>query len=397
VNLTVGKPAGNEPETDITHDRRVAVGALSGFSVAVTADRRREEQAKLLERRGATVLLGPVIRTLPLDVEASLRDATESLIKRPPDIVVLTTGLGVRSWFAAAESLDLGADLLGALRPARVLARGPKAAGAAITAGLDIAWQAPDATGQEIVEHLVTIGPRDSAGGRARVAVQLDGAKEAVLASAIESLGYEVVGVRVYRWTLPEDRVPAARLVSAVADRAVDAVTFTSAHAIANFLSLADEQGARRRVIDVCCRGEVLPVCVGPVSASRARALGLGDPVQPTHPRLGAMVQALVGSFVGRSRALDLNGTQVLVQGRLIAVGNESPVSLTDRERAVLDVLACRPGVVVSKETLLRTIWPDQSDDHVVEVTIGRLRRRLGPAGAAIETVMRRGYRLAIT
>lgn len=31
-----------------------------------------------------------------------------------------------------------------------------------------------------------------------------------------------------------------------------------------------------------------------------------------------------------------------------------------------------------------------------VEVTVGRLRKRLGPIGASIDTVMRRGYRLDV-
>ena len=70
-------------------------------------------------------------------------------------------------------------------------------------------------------------------------------------------------------------------------------------------------------------------------------------------------------------------------------------MSLTDRERSVLEVLSERQGVVVSKQALLQRVWNDDSDEHAVEVTVGRLRRRLGPAGSSIETVMRRGYRLA--
>ena len=38
---------------------------------------------------------------------------------------------------------------------------------------------------------------------------------------------------------------------------------------------------------------------------------------------------------------------------------------------------------------------PNTADDHAVEVTVGRLRRRLAPASEGIETVMRRGYRLS--
>src|SRR5262245_17269509 len=110
------------------------MGPLAGYTVGVTADRRGEEQVQLLERRGAKVLHGPTIRTLRLSEEEALRDATESVIGDPPDLVVLITGLGTRGWFDAAESLGLGEALHAALLPAAVYARGPKAAGAAMTA-----------------------------------------------------------------------------------------------------------------------------------------------------------------------------------------------------------------------------------------------------------------------
>jgi uroporphyrinogen-III synthase len=91
-----------------------------------------------------------------------------------------------------------------------------------------------------------------------------------------------------------------------------------------------------------------------------------------------------------------MGGHDVTVQGRFVVVGTDDPISLSDRERGVLDVLAERPGVVQSKATLLRAVWGgNESDEHVVEVTVGRLRQRLGTAGIGVETVVRRGYRLA--
>ena len=41
----------------------VAANDLHGFTVAVTADRRRDEQTVLLERLGAQVLMFPLLRT----------------------------------------------------------------------------------------------------------------------------------------------------------------------------------------------------------------------------------------------------------------------------------------------------------------------------------------------
>ena len=53
-------------------------------------------------------------------------------------------------------------------------------------------------------------------------------------------------------------------------------------------------------------------------------------------------------------------------------------------------------GRVLSRADLLRTAWRDEpADEHAVEMTVARLRTALGPAGRVVETVVKRGYRLA--
>ncbi|MGN6680769.1 MAG: uroporphyrinogen-III synthase, partial [Streptosporangiaceae bacterium] len=52
---------------------REASQVLAGFTVAVTADRRRDELAGLLERHGARVVLAPALRIVPLADDARLR------------------------------------------------------------------------------------------------------------------------------------------------------------------------------------------------------------------------------------------------------------------------------------------------------------------------------------
>lgn len=373
---------------------RVFLGALGGFRVAITADRRADEQAELIARRGGDTLLGPVIRTLPLGDEEGLLASTRALIESPPDLVVLSTALGVRGWCTSAEGLDMLDDLRAALGGAQVLARGPKAAGAAMTYGIDVGWQTPAATYAELLDHLAARPANGPDGRPLRCAVQLDGERVSSLTPRIAALGYEVVPVPVYRWDLPADMGPALRLVSAVADGAVDAVTFTSAHAVHNFAAIARTAGVLPQVLSSMSSGAVAVVAVGPVTASTIRSIGITDCVEPDHPRLGAMVQALVRHFADRAVVIDLHGIQVLVQGRMVCVGGAEPVRLTDRERGVMRALARQPGAVVSKAALLSEVWAGESDDHVVEVTVGRLRRRLGPAGERIQTVTRRGYRL---
>ncbi|MFN2506854.1 MAG: winged helix-turn-helix domain-containing protein [Acidimicrobiales bacterium] len=71
--------------------------------------------------------------------------------------------------------------------------------------------------------------------------------------------------------------------------------------------------------------------------------------------------------------------------------------SLTGRERAVIAALARRPGAVISKDSLLQEAWePDRAGLHTVEVTVGRLRQKVQPAGIVVGTARRRGYWLEL-
>lgn len=371
-------------------------GPLTGFTIGVTACRRADEQIELLERKGATVLHGPAIQTHPLVPEAELAEATRAVVADPPDFTLLSTGIGVRAWFEAAESLGLAEPLLEALGRSQVIARGPKAHGAAVTNGLDVQWQAPNGWASEMTEHLARIGVAGC-----RVAVQLDGASGAPLAKAVGEIGAVPVPVPVYEWTMPSDTTAAERLVEAIADRRVDGVTFTARPQVENLATIAERMGALDALV-AALAGPVVPICVGPVCASGITDLGLPEPVQPERPRLGSMVLTVADSFLSRGRELTLAGFDVRIQGRAVLLPEEvaagaatATVLLTDKERDVLDALAERPGNVWSKDDLLRRVWAGaESDPHVVEVTVGRLRQRLGPAGVGIETVIRRGYRL---
>jgi uroporphyrinogen-III synthase len=367
----------------------MSIPPLAGYTIAVTADRRREEQVELLRRRGADVLEGATVRTEPLSDDAELHAAIEQIIADPPDITVILTGLGVRSLLGAAESMGRGEALLDAIACSAVYTRGPKASGAALTAGIDVVWRTVGERSTELLEEL-----SDLARAGARIAVQRDGAAEPYLADALAALGADALDVPVYRWSMPEDVGPALRVLEAVCAGTVDAITFTSSPAVRNLFALADRSGRRADLL-AALDGPVVATCVGPVCAEAASAVGIERAVTPKRARLGTMVQSLAAELGARARQLVLLGTDVTLQGGLAMVGADS-VRLSDRERGVLHALADAGGAVVPKRTLLRDVWrePD-GDEHVVEMTVSRLRRRLGHAGLAVETVPRRGYRLA--
>jgi uroporphyrinogen-III synthase len=367
----------------------MSLAPLAGYTVGVTADRRRDEQVELLRRRGADVFEAPTVRTVPVVDDAALADAIDQIVRRPPEITVLLTGLGVRSLLGAAESMGRGEAVLSAIASSQVYARGPKATGAAVTAGIDIAWRTPGERSSEILEEL-----GEAAHGGTRIAVQRDGDSRPLLADALAALGADVLDVPVYRWSMPEDPAPAQRLVESVCAGTVDAVTFTSSPAVRNLVALADIAGCSDDLVEALS-ARVVAACVGPVCTETAVDVGIKQAVTPSRARLGSMVQVLAAELSGRARRLVLHGVDITLQGG-VALVSGAEVRLTDRERAVLHALADAEGAVVGKRSLLRGVWGDASgDEHAVEVTISRLRRRLGPAGLALQTVPRRGYRLA--
>lgn len=253
--------------------------------VGVTADRRWEEQARLLTDRGAEVLHGPTLRTIDLSTSEALRSATVALADQPPDYLVVTTGMGLKRWLEAAAPWGLHGPLVASLVRARVVARGAKANSVARGAGLDVWWRAPEETMQEIVDHLAG---HDVSG--ARVAVQLFEPEGHPSTEALRALAGELVEVPVYQWALPDDTAPAERLLDAALAGDLDAVTFTAQPAVHNLFRIAGRRGDELRA---AFNAGLVASCVGPVCASAATEEGIDAPIWPDPPRLPAMVRQL--------------------------------------------------------------------------------------------------------
>jgi uroporphyrinogen-III synthase len=367
----------------------MTAGPLDGFVVGVTADRRASEQAELLRRRGAEVVLGPSIETAYLANDDALRAATVQLIDAPPDYLAATTGIGVRAWFEAAQVWGLGDALLDALAGTKIAARGPKAAAAVQAAGLVVWASAANEQMDQLLGHILA---EPIAG--ARVAVQLYGMPAPEFADAVVDAGATVVEVPVYHWRTPDDPAPALRLAQAAIEGRLHAITFTAAPAVTNLFVLAAEAGIAGALLDAFNLEGLVAACVGPVCARGATSAGIVAPLVPDAGRLGLMVRALSERLARDRRTVPMAGVDVVLQG-LVAVVGEDRVRLNSRERALLDALATRPGSVVSRPALVREMWRSTgADPHAVEVAVARLRPRLGAAGAALVAVPGRGYRL---
>ncbi|MEV8333797.1 uroporphyrinogen-III synthase [Streptomyces niveus] len=362
-------------------------GPLAGFTVGVTAARRADELGALLTRRGAAVVHAPALRIVPVSDDTELLAATKELVGNPPHVVIATTAIGFRGWVEAADGWGHGQDLLDTLRGTELLARGPKVKGAIRAAGLTEKWSPDSESMAEVLDRLLTEG----VDGR-RVALQLHGEPLPGFVEALRAGGADVVVVPVYRWMPPEDIAPVDRLIDATLARTLDAVTFTSAPAVASLFSRARERGLLDGLVEAL-HHDVLAACVGPVTALPLQEHGI-DTVQPERFRLGPLVQVLCLELPGRTRTLTVAGRRFEIRGHAVLLdGDLRPVPPAGM--ALVDALAKRPGWVVSRADLLRALPGAGTDEHAVETAMTRLRTALG-ASELIQTVVKRGYRLAL-
>jgi uroporphyrinogen-III synthase len=366
--------------------------SLAGFTIGITAARRAEEFATLLTRRGASVVSAPAIRIIPLADDTELERVTGELIADPPQIAVATTGIGFRGWMEAAEGWGLAEQLRATLGGTRMLARGPKAKGAIRAAELREEWSPASESSAEVLDHLLAEGVEG-----VRIAVQLHGATTewepiADFCEVLRCAGADVVPVPVYRWEPPADRGPMDQLIEAVVTSAIDCVTFTSAPAVASMLMRAKETGVLEGVLHAL-RSRVPAACVGPITAAPLEELGVPT-TMPGRARLGALARHVAEELPRRAGRINAAGHTISVRGACVVVDG-TVKQLAPAPMALMRSLARQPGRVVSREDLLAALPGGGDDTHAVETAIARLRAGLGTP-KAIQTVVKRGYRLAI-
>src|SRR5258705_1185618 len=370
-----------------------ALAPLTGFRVAVTSAGRAEELVALLDRHGQSVTSAAAITMVPLPDDDGLREHTEALSDVPPDVVIATTGIGFRGWVAAADGWGLTHELLVALGKARIVSRGPKATGALRAAGLPEEWSPESESSRELLHYLVEGGISGQ-----RIAVQLHGATDdwdpfPEFLDQLRAAGAEVVPIRVYRWHPAPRNGDFDHLVAGIADEKFDAVSFTSAPAVASVLLRAKEMGIEDRVLSALRCG-TRAMCVGPVTARPLVRLG-GPTAAPERIRLGALAPHITAELPPRqSRALRVAGHLLEIRGTCVLLDGVAK-SVSPAGMATIRARAHRPGAGGSRTDLLGALPGSGTDTHAVETAVLRLRTALGDKNI-VSTVVKRGYRLAV-
>src|SRR4051794_28840877 len=331
---------------------------LQGWEVAVTGARRGRDLVALLEQRGARVWHVPAVQTVPLDTDDGQREVTTKALTGGVDVVVATTGAGFAAWLEAADGWGLGVQLHRALSAAQVYARGPKARGALLAAGLQDAATVPCDYTWDLLEHLLTT---DLAGRR--VVVQLHGAAIDDFSRTLRSAGADVLEVPVYRTVPPDDQAELQALILRLLAREFHALTFTSAAAATNLLDAAARLGVHDAL--AAALRDVSVGCVGPVAAAPLERVDV-PVVLPTQPRLGALAHTLTEHLRLRAVRLCVANHDLEVRGHAAVVDGELRL-LAPAPMAILRALCRRPGRVVSP-TELQACLPGGGDARAVEM-----------------------------
>ncbi|WP_256837846.1 response regulator transcription factor [Ornithinimicrobium faecis] len=166
--------------------------------------------------------------------------------------------------------------------------------------------------------------------------------------------------------------------------------------------------------VEVCRRVRTFSDCYVIMLTARAAevdklvglSVGADDYVtKPFSPRelvarVGALLRRpreVVGGDRAAGQGLSIGTLRIDVAAREVHLGDEL-VDLTRTEFEVLVALAARPRMVFSRRRLIDDVWGRDwvGDEHLVDVHIAHLRRKLGDSSdpAFIRTVRGVGYRM---
>ncbi len=123
--------------------------------------------------------------------------------------------------------------------------------------------------------------------------MQAYGAANGFLTRSLSQRGATVREVALYTWGLPEDRTPVLRMIDGPGRGQIDAVAFASQSQVGNLCAIASQAGKERSLQESLKRTSVIVASVGPVCTRALRKEDIKVDVEPDHPHMGNLVQAL--------------------------------------------------------------------------------------------------------
>ena len=247
---------------------------LFGKRVLVTRSRTQASVlSRMLAEEGAEAIEVPAIEIAPPIDFAPLDKALHDI--RSFQWVVFTSVNGVAAFFNRLNKLGMDARALGS---SRVCAIGPITAKALEQRGIIPDFTPSRYTAQRLVQGLSEHGVAGS-----RVLMPRTNIAPEDAARTLERLGAQVVQPVAYRTLTPA--ASAQKAQDLLARGKIDIATFTSSSTVKTLLDLLDSDPSPLK--------SVLIACIGPVTARKARELGLKVDVVARRHTVPGLVEAL--------------------------------------------------------------------------------------------------------
>jgi uroporphyrinogen-III synthase len=272
-------------------ETRTPANGFSGLRVLSLESRRAAEMAKLIATYGGEAIVAPSMREMPLQSNVEAQNFTRELLAGGFDMVIFLTGVGARALARVAETVCTGDEFAAELRGVSIVARGPKPVAALRELGVEATLAVPEPnTWREVLAALDAKREALSLNGK-RVAVQEYGASNAELITGLRERGAQVTRVPVYEWALPEDTAPLRTALNAVAHGEIDVALFTTSVQVIHLLKIAEEMKLEDAVRAAFSR--ILVGSIGPVTSEELRAHGIHVDFEPSHPKMGFLVNEM--------------------------------------------------------------------------------------------------------
>jgi uroporphyrinogen-III synthase len=256
----------------------------------------------LLERHGCAAISAPSMREIPLTDQHEAFAFGEELLRDEYPIIVLLTGVGTRMLVDALSTRHAQADIVAALGRAKLVCRGPKPVAALKALGLKPTLVAPEPNTWN--DLLALIDAQLQIAGQ-KVAVQAYGKVNEPLLDGLKARGAEVHSVAIYAWALPEDLAPLRAAIAQICEGSVDVVTFTAAQQLTHLFMVAAQSGSEAE-LSAALKERVVVASIGPIMTEALQAHGLRPDLEPEHPKMGHLVQAVArkaASIAAQKRA----------------------------------------------------------------------------------------------
>ena len=274
----------------MTEDPDSPVG-FRGLQVLALESRRAREMSMLISNNGGKPIVVPATREVAAEDNGDALKFVSALREDRLDIVIFLTGVGTRALVQAAEGICPREEFLTALSRTTVIARGPKPVAALRELGVPIAAIVPEPnTWRELLHLLDEKSDLLPLKGRS-VAVQEYGVPSLELLAGLAERGAQVLPVRIYEWSLPEDTAPLQQAIHAITRGELDVLLVTAAVQIRHLLQVAEEMNLKRDLIRALeC---VVVGSIGPVTSAELRQHGIARDLEPSHPKMGFLVKEI--------------------------------------------------------------------------------------------------------